>query len=127
MWQNVNKTTLPSAADYSTTSKQLYCFSINSSGQAVLCSSQGQRVDFILMNKPNAANKTAELFCINGSGRGEVMVDEAVVVGAELTCAATGLAEAASSSDFVFGIALEASSASGNIITFQAAGPYIKA
>lgn len=125
MYEAIQISSFKAGADLTT---YQYCgvYATTTAGEVTFRASQGGRIDGILLNAPDIG-ETAEVALVGCGGKCEVKVDEAVAAGAEITVAATGKGETAASADFVFGIALEASSADGDLVTVLFTGPYIKA
>lgn len=97
--------------------------------QVILCSSAGEFVFGVLQNKPDAVAKAATIQTL---GMSKVLAGASVSIGDQLKCDATGRAVAASAANvdatsastteavkgsFVFGVALEAASAAGEVIS----------
>jgi len=79
-------------------------------------SAQGQRVDGVLYNEPAALGRAAQV-AVSGTAR--VKAGAVIALGAKVTTTAAGLAETASSGDYIIGVAREAATASGDIIALE--------
>jgi len=102
--------TVEAAADLS--AKQYYLGKITSTGVNV-CSSQGEQADCVLYGKAAALGRAER--CIIG-GVAKVIAGAVIAKGAQITTGAAGKAETVGSGDWIFGRALEAAAADGDII-----------
>mgnify|MGYP000097039933 CR=1 FL=1 len=102
---------MPVAADYS--AKQYYIMK-TASGVATLCG-DGEEPIGVLQNAPDAANEVGRI----GIGRGvtKVVAGAAITVSAKVAAMAGGLAAPATSGEAVLGYAMEAATASGDVIS----------
>lgn len=103
----------PAGADLST--HQYKAITVNSSGQMILATALGQRIDGILQDKPDAAGVGGTYMkagiCIVEAGA-------AFSIGDELTSAADGqLVERTSDEQYYAGTAMEAAAAAGDQVT----------
>lgn len=117
--------TLVAAADYSAAANlgKIVKIDTAAANQAVLVSVLGNRADAILMNKP-ALGQPCELVT---DGIGKALAGAAIVsAGLELTPDATGRLIAAVSTNFVFGISLNATGGAGEWVSVKLCGPYAK-
>lgn len=112
--------TITPTADLSTKSGY---FGKLSSGLPVVCDSQGERPDFVIVT---ATSGGAASFAATPGQIVQLVAGGSVTIGAELTTTATGTAEAASSNDAVFAKALAAAS-SGEAFRALIVSAYIKA
>jgi hypothetical protein len=103
--------TVTSGADLS--AKQFYATTMETSGKIALANSVGEKCVGILQNKPSADGKIGRVR-INGVSK--VVVSSAVEEGAELSAASSGKLTTASAAHYILAIALEPSSADGDII-----------
>lgn len=86
---------------------------IDSNGQAALAGA-GVAVDGVLQNKPSAQGQAATVWGVGSVSK--VVAGAAVAAGAAVTPDASGLAVTAASGDYILGRALEAATASGDLI-----------
>lgn len=98
-------------ADADMSANFLELVKVTSTG-VVVCSTQGERADGVLKNKPGAANRAAQVTVL---GRTKVYAGATITRGALITAGADGRAEVAASGDFVCGRALTGG-ADGEII-----------
>lgn len=102
---------LSAEADADMTANYLELVKFTSTGVAV-CSTQGERADGVLQNKPGAADRAATVCVL---GRTKVYAGATIARGNLITAGADGRAEVAASGDFVCGRALTGG-ADGEII-----------
>ena len=103
--------TVTSSADLS--EKQFYAVTLETSGKIALADSAGEKCLGILQNKPSADGKIGRVR-INGVSK--VVVSTSVEEGAELSAMAAGKLTPALAGHYVLAMALEPSSADGDII-----------
>ena len=103
--------TLEAAADYST--KQFFFVDVDSNGRAILVASAGANAIGVLMNKPDALGKAAEVAV---SGVVKVEAGGTVTAGEKVQSDAAGNATTAASADHVLGRAIT-SGADGEVIS----------
>ena len=94
-------------------SDQFKFVTIDSNGQAVLAGA-GASIAGVLQNKPSAIGIAATIW---GPGTvSKVIASAAIAAGADVTSTAVGLAVTSATGNYIAGIALRASSASGDLI-----------
>lgn len=103
---------LPVAADYSTTGQYLFV-DINSSGQAVLVTTQGANAIGVLQDNPGAAGRVGRVAI---GGLIKCKAGATIVPGNRITVGADSRAEVAATGDFVLGTC-HTGGADGEIIT----------
>lgn len=101
-------------AENDLSAKQHYAVELSASNQADVCDAQGELSIGILQNKPEA-NEAASIAVL---GITEAIThDTNIVAGSELTVDANGKLEVAQAGDYVLAIALEAASATDDILS----------
>lgn len=103
--------TVTSGADLS--DEQFYAVTLETSGKIALADSAGEKCLGILQNKPSADGKIGRVR-INGVSK--VVVSTSVEEGAELSATTSGKLTTASAGHYTLAVALEPSSADGDII-----------
>lgn len=124
-FESIKEITLPASADLS--SYQYYFVDVDTSGLAAVVASAGAKCVGILLNKPSAANAASEIADIAAGGICKVKAAAAITCGDEITPAADGRAQTATSSQIVVGRALEAAAAAGVVIAVKLGPTYVKA
>lgn len=94
--------TIPSDADYATTSKLYFNFKIQTDGDALICGTLGEAVRGVLQNEPDAAGKSAVLRVL-GSSKNKHGADTTTAPGALLTTAADAMSTAVATGNTSFG------------------------
>lgn len=107
--QNVSTITVPASGDLSL--NQFKFHTINASGQAALTGTLGGRMDGVLANKPTAVGQACELQI---DGVPKVIASAAITPGGEVASTAAGLAVAAISTYFVFGVYIGTAACAAN-------------
>ena len=103
--------TVTSSADLS--AKQFYATTMETSGKIALADSAGEQCLGVLQNKTSADGKIGRVR-INGVSK--VVVSTAVEEGAELSATTSGKLTTASAGHYILAVALEPSSADGDIV-----------
>ena len=111
--QNLKPITLVSSADLS--SYQFYLMKLGASG-VELCG-DGQQAIGVLLNKPAAANRDAEVQPITGGAKCRVIAGGEITAGAAVASDSSGRVVTAVSGDYIVGEAEGAASAAADIIT----------
>lgn len=114
-YENIKTTTFNTGADLST--KQHYFVKTDTAGEIVVCSSNGENAQGILLNKPgdDAAGTVA---LIEGGGKCKVVAGVAISIGDYVCTGSAGKAAVADTdTEYVLGKALTASTADGQLIT----------
>lgn len=109
--QATQSLTLKAAADLST--KQHFFVKVTAAQSVNLCSAITDVAIGVLNNKPDAANKAAE---VDVSGTTKVVAGAAIAAGARVAPMASGKAQTAASTQVPRGIALDAAAADGDVI-----------
>jgi len=120
--ENYESISVDASGDLST--KQFYFMRIVSGQLTTGAAADGGDVSGVLMDKPAAAGRAGELAF---SGVVKVVAHQAIAQNAEIQALATGKADTAASGDYVIGEALEAATASGDIIAIKLGSRYLKA
>jgi len=102
------------AADLS--AKQYRFVKLDSAGKWALASAQGEFCQGVLQNKPKAG-EPADVLLISGGGVTKIVAGAAISAGGVVTTQADGDGDPATSGDEVLGVALEAASGAGEIIS----------
>lgn len=98
-------------ADADCSAKQYYGVKFTSTGFAV-CSTLGEDCDGVLQDNP----ASGAVGCVQVSGVTKMVANAAIAKGARVSIAATGKATTALTTHYVFGRALEASTAGDQVI-----------
>ncbi len=114
-FENVNTTLTAAVASADLSSDQFKCITM-ASGKAALVGA-GLEVDGVLQNKPAALDRPATVAIAPSVTK--VITGAAVAVGALVASDAAGLAVLATTGQFAFGRALEASAGANEVIAVQ--------
>lgn len=112
--------TIPAGEDLS--SKQFHFVKLNAAGRVVACNTAGERAFGVVLNKPDAAGKSANV--VTGPGGSFVVAGAAVPLGSEVATDAQGRAKVAAATEYVNGVAVSGAAAanariSANLLTYQ--------
>lgn len=111
--QNLRPVTLVASTDLS--AKQFYLVALGASGVA-LCG-DGLQASGVLLNKPAAAGREAEVQPLTGGAKCRVVAGGVITAGALVASDSSGRVVTAISGDYIVGEAEEAADAAGDIIT----------
>lgn len=109
-WENVCGRIPGLVASGDLSADQFKIVNIDSNGQVAVNTSAGGIVNGVLLNKPTAAGRSAEVAALDGVSVSKVYSGAAVTQGARVQSDAAGKAIDTASAKFSFGVALEAAS-----------------